>query len=419
MFRKAFNGVKKSFGFGSEQKALPLSDPAIAEFFGVIPSASGVAVTASTALRVPAVLQAVRLISETVGSLPAKLYREEEDSKEAAKDHPAYKLAHNRANDWTSAGQLRVDLTADALMHGAGYAQVVRTSDDRPFELHRLAPGTVQRRFEDDGEPYYLVQQANNRQVRLSYRDVLYLPAFGGASPITLGKEAIGVAMVLERHASQFFGSGARPSGVISNEGKALGGDDSGAKTIGNILKSFRNWRQSANGDPLILDGGWKFDQPAMTSTDAQFIENRLEQVREIARIFGVPPTMLFELTRGTWSNTEQMAASFLQLCLRPWLDRWQDAYATVLLTEDERDSHYFEFVIDDLQRADAAGRAEIFGKLVAMRAMTPNEVRAAMNLPAIAGGDELANPYTTTTAPAGKIPAGDNDNAIAKGAAA
>ncbi|MFC5844419.1 terminase large subunit [Aminobacter ciceronei] len=96
MLRKAFNGVKKSFGFGSEQKALPLSDPAIAEFFGVIPSASGVAVTASTALRVPAVLQAVRLISETVGSLPAKLYREEDDSKKAAKDHPAYKLAHKR-----------------------------------------------------------------------------------------------------------------------------------------------------------------------------------------------------------------------------------------------------------------------------------------------------------------------------------
>jgi phage portal protein BeeE len=92
------------------------------------------------------------------------------------------------------------------------------------------------------------------------------------------------------------------------------------------------------------------------------------------------------------------MAASFLQLCLRPWLDKWQDAYATVLLTEEERDTLYFEFVIDDLQRADAAGRAEIFGKLVAMRAMTPNEVRAAMNLPALPGGDELANPYTTTT---------------------
>ncbi|MHA6646382.1 phage portal protein, partial [Mesorhizobium sp. A623] len=370
----SFSSVKKAFGFGSEQKSLSLSDPAISELFGIIPTASGVSVTASTAMRVPAVLQALRLISETVGSLPCKLYRDADDSKEAAKDHGAYKIVHDRANPWTSAGQLRADLTADALLHGAGYAQVVRVGDDKPFELHRLDPGSVQRRFADDGEPYYLIQRKNGGQARLSYRDVLYLPAFGATSPITLGREAIGVAITLERHASKFFGSGARPSGVVSNEKPA--GGEAGATTLANIKKAWRTWQSNASGDPLILDAGWKYDARTMPSTDAQFIENRLEQINEIARIFGVPPHMLFQLERATWSNAEQMAASFLQLCLRPWLDRWQDAYATVLLTEDERDDLYFEFVIDDLQRADAAGRAEIFGKLVAMRAMTPNEVR-------------------------------------------
>lgn len=405
MFREIVGSVKKSLGFGSEGKSWSLSDPSISELFGALPTASGVSVNAHTALRVPAVVQAVRLIAETVGSLPCKLYRDADGSKEAAKDHAGNRLAHNRVNGWTSAGHLRTLLTTDALLHGAGYAHVVRTGDGRPVEMHRLAPGSVQRRFEDDGEPFYIVADAQNRQRRLAFSDVLYIPAFGNISPVQLGKEAIGVSMLLERHAAQFFGSGARPSGVISNESKT-GSDEKGATTIANILKSFRRWRESANGDPLILEGGWKFDQPAMTSTDAQFLEHRLEQVREIARIFGVPPSMLFELSRATWSNAEQMAASFLQLCLRPWLDRWQDAYATVLLTEGEQDSLYFEFVIDDLQRADAAGRAEIFGKLVAMRAMTPNEVRAAMNLPAIEGGDELANPYTTT-GPA----AGANDN--------
>lgn len=405
MFRELVGSVKKSLGFGSGEKSWSLSDPAISDLFGALPTASGVVVNAHTALHVPAVLQSVRLVAETVGSLPCKLYRDAEGSKDAAKDHAGNRLSHNRVNGWTSAGHLRTLLTADALLHGAGYAHVVRTSDGRPVEIHRLAPGSVQRRFRDDGEPFYVVTDADNRQRPLSFREVLYVPAFGHTSPVQLGNEAIGVAMLLERHAAQFFGSGARPSGVISNESKT-GSDEKGATTIANILKSFRRWRESANGDPLILEGGWKFDQPAMTSTDAQFLEHRLEQVREIARIFGVPPSMLFELSRATWSNAEQMAASFLQLCLRPWLDRWQDAYATVLLTEDEQDSLYFEFVIDDLQRADAAGRAEIFGKLVAMRAMTPNEVRAAMNLPAIEGGDELANPYTTT-GPA----AGANDN--------
>lgn len=403
MFREFVGSVKKSFGLGIEGKSGYLSDPAMSELFGALPTASGVSVTANTALRVPAVLQAVRLIAETIGSLPCKLYRDADSSKEAAKDHRGYRLSHKWANDFTSAGQLRADMTADALLYGAGYAQVVPTNDGRPYEFKYLPHGSVQRRFRDDGEPYYVVIDANRMQRELSFREVLYVPAFGHTSPVQLGKEAIGVSMLLERHAAQFFGSGARPSGIISNEKPQAG--DHGANAIANILKSFRRWRESANGDPLILEGGWNFNQPAMTSTDAQFLEHRLEQVREIARIFGVPPSMLFELSRATWSNAEQMAASFLQLCLRPWLDRWQDAYATVLLTEEEQDDLYFEFVIDDLQRADAAGRANIFNKLISARVMTPNEVRAAMNLPAIEGGDELANPNITTG------PAGANDN--------
>lgn len=390
-----FESVKRVFGSGMDKKSMSLSDSGIAEIFGVAPTLSGALVNSTTALHVPAVLQAVRLISENVGSVPCKLYQQDDDSKEAAKDHSAYRLVHSRANPWSSAGQLRVDLTADALLHGAGYAQIVRVSDGRPVEIHRLDPRSVQRRAEDDGEPFYIITVKGQKQRRLAYRDVLYLPAFGGVAPVQFGKKAIGLAMTLERHGEQFFASGARPSGIISNDKPA--GSEAGAKTVAGILKSWRAYQANANGDPLILDAGWKYDQPAMTSTDAQFIENRLEQINEIARIFGVPPSMLYQLDRATWGNAEQMAASFLQLCLRPWLDRWQDAYTTVLLSEDEQDDLYFEFVIDDLQRADAAGRAEIFGKLVAMRAMTPNEVRAAMNLPAMEGGDVLANPYTSS----------------------
>lgn len=398
-------GLKnKTRNTGLNQKALTLTDPASLELFGSLPTASGVSVTAHTALRVPAVLQAVRLIAEACGSTPLKLYRDTDGSKETAKDHPGYRLVHGRANAWTSAKQLHTDLTADAIEHGAGYAHVVRTGDGRPAEIHRLKPGTVQRRFRDDGEPFYVVTFAKNVQRELSYRDVLYVPAFREQSPIQNGKEAIANAMLLERHCGQFFGSGARPAAVITNDAK-MGGEQ-GATTLANIRKSFREWLSGSSSDPLILDSGWKFDQPAMTSTDAQFLEHRKEQVREIARIFGVPPTMLFELDRGTWGNAEQMAATFLQMALRSWLDRWQDAYTTVLLTEDEQDSLYFEFVTADLERTDAAARAEIYGKLIAARVYTPNEVRARENLPAIEGGNELANPYTTT-GPA----AGANDN--------
>ncbi len=401
------SSAKKAFGFPAAQKAYSLNSPKFADLIGFRPTYSGINIGGQSALYVPAVLQAVRLISETIGSLPCKLYRETPTGKEEAKDHPAYKLVHSRANEEVGAGRLRELLTRNALLHGSGFARLHRDPDDRPFELYRIKHGctTV---MEDDitGFLTYRVSDPDGTRV-FSHADILHISAFDGVSPIAYGKEAIGLAAILERDGAQFFNSGRRPSGIIAND-KPLGGD-AGAQTVGNIRKSFREWQKGASGDPLILDSGWKYDQPAMTSTDAQFIENRLEQINEIARIFGVPPHLLFQLERATWSNAEQMGASFLQLCLRPWLDRWQDAYATVLLTEEERDTYYFEFVVDDLLRADAAARAEIFGKLIAARVFTPNEVRAAMNMSPLPGGDELTNPHTTSSAAPAPAPAKEN----------
>lgn len=397
LFNKEFNRVKKVFGIGHDRKALSFTDPAISEIFGIRSTYFNKNISGNNALYIPSVLQSVRLISENIGILPCKVYRETADGKESAKDHTAYRIAHKRANEWTGAGQLRTDLTADALIHGNGFAKIVRYSDGRAFELHRLNPSKVQI-LEDDvtGAPVFRVSEKNGLR-DYHFSEILHVPSFLGKSPITFGKEAIGLASTLERHGAQFFGSGARPSGIISQE-KNLG-NEAGSKTIANLKASFREWQQSGKSDPLIMDGGWKYEQTTMTSTDAQFLEHRLEQVREIGRIFGIPPHLLFELSRATWSNAEQMGASFLQLCLRPWLDRWQDAYATVLLTEDEQDNHYFEFVVDDFLRADAAARTANMTALVTNRIMTPNEVRSVLNLQPLPDGDALINPYTTSTA--------------------
>lgn len=390
------SGVKKALGFPVEKKAYSLNSPEFADLIGYRPTYSGVNLGSQSALYVPAVLQAVRLISENVGSLPCKLYRETEAGKLQATDHSAYRIVHKRANEWTGAVELRTALTADALLHGNGFAKVVPYPDSgRPYELHRLGPGKVSILKDAlTGAPVYRVSEEGGSR-DYSHTEILHVPSFLGTSPTSFGKEGIGLAAILERHGAQFFASGARPSAVISND-KPQGGE-AGAQTISNIRKSYADFQK--NGGALFMDAGWKFDQPTMTSTDAQFLENRLEQVREIARIFGVPPTMLFELTRGTWSNTEQMGAQFLQLCLRPWLNRWTDAMTTVLLSEDEQDDHYFEFQTDDLMRADAASRTANMTALVTNRIMTPNEVRAILNMPPLPGGDELTNPHTTSSA--------------------
>lgn len=372
-----------------ESKAISLTDPEAFDLFGSTPTASGIHVSGNSALRVPAVACATALISETIGALPVKVHLSE--TKEAAKDHTAYRLVHDEVNEWTNAGQLREDLTTDALLTGNGYAQVVRLDDGTPYEMHRLDPASVRKDYERDGEPFYIVQTTQGPR-RYSYRDILHIQPFGGVSPIRLGQEAIALSLAFEQHIASLFANGARPSGIIKSE-KAL---DVEAKK--KIAGSWFNTHSGRNtGGTAILDEGMTYDQLSMTLADAQFAENRLEQIREIARVFRVPPTMLFELTRGTWSNTEEMARQFHAITLKPWLVSWTWAYARVLFTPEERSEHYIEFVTDDLLTTNSAARAAAYGQYRSMGAMTANEVRGGLNLAPLPDGNSLSNPYTTS----------------------
>lgn len=397
------------FRSGIEKKTVPLSDSAAFQIFGVTPNTiAGPAITASTALRVPAVLSATVLIADAVGSLPAKVFNSApSDGKRTAQEHLAYRLIHDEANDWTSAGQLRSQLTADALLHDHGFAFANRVNGN-VVEFIRLDPRSVTIKADEiTGEPVYEVRNGTTVR-RYGYRDILTVSAPLGISPIKAGREAIGLAKVMEEHAASLFANGARPGGAIKSL-KTLGED--AKRKIG------QGWTlafgKAGAGKTAVLDDGMSYEPiDAMTSVDAEFTATRAEQVVEIARLFRVPPHLLFELSRATWSNAEEMFQAFLTLTLRPWLDAWEWAYARVLLTPEERAAGYYvEFVVDDLLTANAATRATTYAQYRAMGALTANEVRAGLNRPPIDGGDELANPNIT---PGASKPAADNDNAEA-----
>ncbi|WP_127595946.1 phage portal protein [Nitratireductor alexandrii] len=391
---------------GTEKKAVPLSDSSVFEIFGSSPTISGQNINPSTAIRVPAVYSAVTLITSAIGSLPAKLFREADGGKQTAKDHPAYRLVHDEANDWTSAGKLRSQLTADALLRGNGYAFANRV-DGRVVEFIRLDPNATSIECEDSGEPVYVHRDKEGREVRYDYRDILHVEVPLGISPITAGRESIGLAVDIEQAAGRVFAGGARPTAIFKHE-KAKGGE-SGAAEVKAIKQAYRTATASGQfTEPMFLDGGWTYDEAKYSPLDPAFFETmRKEQVVEIARLFRVPPHLLFELSRATWSNAEEMFQSFLTLTLRPWLDEWEAAYQRVLLSSEERAAgHYVEFVVDDLLTSNAATRAKTYQAYRQMGAMTANEVRSGLNLPPIDGGDTLANPNITPGAP----PA-DNDN--------
>lgn len=379
--------LARLFGQGqTEQKAVTLTSPEAYGLFAGLPVRSGVTVTSATALRVPAVAAAVGLISEACGNLPFKLH--DRDTREAQKDHPGYELIHGEANPWTSAEELREHLTRDALLSGSGFAQVVRNGIGQPLELHRIDPGAVSVETDDYGEPSYRIRLKGGGDTVLPYTDVLHISTLDGVSPITHAKEAIGLALAAEQHLAEWFGRAGRPSGYLSTE-QDLKPDP--AKKI------IDGWSAVKAGSAAILDNGMRYYPLATSNTDAEFYTNRIEQIREIARAFRIPPSMIFELERGTWSNVEQMAQQFLTMTLRPWLKRWQAAYARVLLSPEERRALYIEAETKDLMTVDFAAQATAYSQYVAMRAMTPNEVRAGLNLPPMAGGDELSNPFTTS----------------------
>lgn len=385
--------IKTALGFKTEEKAFGLNSPEALALFTGQPTATGMHIGPGSAMRVPAVACAVGLIAETVGTLPAKLFARAD--KATVRDHPAYRLMHGEANEWTSAEELRTQLTADALLHDAGgFALVVRGLDGRPLELHRLKPGTVALQEDTDGTPLFRVSTSSGSELH-PFTDILHVRSFGGVAPITLGREAIALAVAFEAHIGDLFRNGGRPSGIIKSP-KIL---DVDAKR--KLAASWFGTHSGRNaGGTAVLDEAMEYQALSTTLADAQFAENRLEQIREIARIFRVPPTMLFELSRGTWSNTEEMARQFLSVTLKPWLTSWSWAYARCLLTPAERAQFYVEFVVDDLLTTSHAARATAYGQYRGMGAMTANEVRAGLNLPPRPEGDDLANPYTSTGTP-------------------
>jgi HK97 family phage portal protein len=378
------------------------------------PALSGVSVTAQSALSVPAVSAAVSVISGALGSLPLEIFEERDGGKISAAAHPAFRLVYSAPNEWTSASDFKRQLAVDALLHGNAYVLVNRLGSGAPFELLRLDPQTVTVYYDPfSGEPTYThrpysvgapgglaqanLAQTDSQERTYSWRDVAHVKAISidgicGVSPIQAAREAIGLAIVLEQYAGRLFGNGARPSGVLTVDGKL------DTATIQRMRDSWNAAHGGANsGRTALLENGVKFAQLALASTDAQFLEMRQFAIVEIARAFNINPILLGDMGRATFSNSSEMSRQFLCYTLRPWMRSFEGAFERVLLSQEDRSKFTIEFDDAELLRADDATRAEYLGKLRAAGVLTANEARLMERLPRHASGDELTNPFTTS----------------------
>ncbi|WP_126541439.1 phage portal protein [Oharaeibacter diazotrophicus] len=375
--------------FAREGRSLAAPSEEILRIFGV--PADGAYLSAEAALRVPAVACAVRILAEAVATLPIKLYRQ--GDQEPAFDHPAYTLLHDDASDWCSAYDLKLAVTIDALTNDKGGFAYVNRLAGRPVELLRLDPAAVTVTTGAGGEPSYVLAEAGGPR-ELDRRDVIHIRAFGHVDrcPLSLAREAIATAAAQDRHARRLFTRGGRPSGVLKVPGKLA---PDAVRRIRDSWHAAHSGEES--GRTAVLEGGAEFSPLTFSAVDLQFVEARTFQILEIARAFRVPPHMLYELGRATWSNTSEMGQDFLTYSLLPWLEVWTGAIRRTLLTPEERATMKVEFITDDLVRADLAARMNAYSVAIAARILNPNEVRAMENRAPYDGGEAFVNPNTTS----------------------
>ena len=345
-----------------------------------------------------AVYSCVRILSEAVASLPLNVYRYNEDGgKEKAYDHPLFRLLHDEPNPEMTSFIFRETLMTHLLLWGNAYAQIIRNGKGEVISLYPLMPDRMTVDRDERGQLYYKYTKSNDDAptmeggtVVLDPSDVLHVPGLGfdglvGYSPIAMAKNAIGLAIAAEEFGSKFYANGATPSGVLEHPGTL--------KDPGKVRDSWNSaFGGSSNSNKVaVLEEGLKYTPISIAPNEAQFLETRKFQINEIARIFRVPPHMVGDLEKSSFSNIEQQSLEFVKYTLDPWVIRWEQALFRALLSEEEKKSLFFKFNVEGLLRGDYASRMNGYATARQNGWMSANDIRSLEDLdriPAELGGD-------------------------------
>ena len=329
------------------------------------PTTSGKAVNEFTAMQTTAVYSCVRILGEAIASLPLNLYRYESDGgKKRVYDHPLYHILHDEPNPEMTSFVFRETLMSHVLIWGNAYAQIIRDGAGRVVALYPLLPNKMEVNRDENGELYYLYTKYNDEnpnirkygQVKLSRYDVLHIPGLGfdglvGYSPIAMARNAVGMTIACEEYGASFFANGANPSGVLEHPGILK--DPSKVRDSWNEV-----YRGSANAHKVaVLEEGMKYQQIGVPPEEAQFLETRKFQIDEIARLYRIPPHMIGDLDKSSFSNIEQQSLEFVKYTLDPWVIRWEQSLMRSLLTEEEKKQYFIKLNVDGLLRGDYQSR--------------------------------------------------------------
>lgn len=355
-------------------------------------STAGKSVTAKTAIQMSTVYACVRVIAETIASLPLHVRQEDGKGSKKATDHPLYRILHDEPNTEMTSFVLREVMLSHLLLWGNSYCQIVRNGRGHILGLYPLLPDQMQVGRDSAGKLTYDYSTRDGKVVRLRPEDVLHIPGLGfdgimGYSPIALEKNAIGLGLAAEEYGSKFFSNGATPSGVLTHP-----------NTVKDPKRLRESWNaayggSSNSGKVAILEEGMQFSRISMPNNEAQFLETRKFQVSEICRIYRVPPHLVGDLEHATFSNIEHQSISFAMHTIRPWLVRIEQAMNRALFPEKEKGVFYIQFNLDGLMRGDYKSRMEGYAIGRQNGWLSTNDIRELENMNPVSaeeGGDAL-----------------------------
>jgi HK97 family phage portal protein len=350
-------------------------------------SGSGALVTGETAVNFAAFFCGVFQISQTIASCRTTLYKESGDFvKNPWKTHPVYKLLTRKVNPYMSAFSWKERMEYHAIVWGNGYSFIQRDNIGRPYALYPLNPERmIPKVIENNGAPelIYVFKDKNGKDITYTQDQIFHLPGFGfdsvrGYSLLEIARDTIGLGLAQQDFSGSFISGGAHLGGVLSVK-KPL------SKEAKDRLKA--DWEKAYSGSrnagkfAVIESDELAYTPFGMPLADAQFLEGKVFQITEIARILNISPYKLKEYTHATFSNIEHLGIEYATDTIRPWAERWESAIDTQLLTDSEAARGFAEFDLMSIARGDFKAQNEAYNIARNGGWMNADEIRYRQNM--------------------------------------
>lgn len=397
LLQRSIRGVKSYFGSTITANGTLVEEQFVSRLLTLLggrPTYTGKSINDTTAMQISTVWSCVRILSETIGALPWAIYERDDRGNAKKIDHELGAVLLDQPNSDMTSQEFRESKVLNLALRGNGYSEIFRNGRGAVTSVYPMPACYVQPEREPGGAIVYRFHHHGGKVERLPAEKVWHVKGFGsnglvGLSPIAYAAQAMGLSLTLEEFAAKFFANGARVSGLIKSKEWLTDKQRPIAKALIDEM-----WQGMDNAHKAkLLEGGMEYEQLSVPPDEAQFLESRKLSVTEICRFYRIPPHMVADLERATFSNIEQQSLEFVQFTLLPWLVRIEQSASRRLFSAADRRRFFLRFNFEGLLRADSSARASLYSVLLQNGVLNRNEARALENMPY--STDEGMNEFT------------------------